>query len=263
MLRILFLGQKWLGEKCFDLLQNIQSDLVKVCGAVSNMRCDVWWKSNHIYQRCHAQGIPFIDNRKRNHEVIGKMIADQKINTLVSVQHPWVIFAETLAQVDFHAFNLHNAKLPEYQGHNTCNHAILNGERFYTSSLHWMSPEVDRGSIAFEETIEIKTDSARSLYDRALVSGQSVFKALLEHWLHGWPIPRKAITGQGVFYPRNSLDSLREIRNIADREEVDLKSRALFFPPFEPAFFQIDGRKQYVLPADFYLFLGEFENKPR
>jgi hypothetical protein len=49
-------------------------------------------------------------------------------------------------------------------------------------------------------------------------------------------------------YPRNALSEHREILNTADEVEVDRKSRAFWFPPFEPAFYRTVGKKYYVVP---------------
>lgn len=260
MIRILFLGQKWLGERCFDILQKLQSDSVCICGVVSNSSTEVWWQTNTIYQRCLSTGIPLIANDKRNDAAIVSMIAEMNVNTIISVQHPWIIPQESISLVNDRAFNLHNARLPTYRGHNACNHAILNGDQYYTSTLHWMVAEVDAGAIAFEETVEVAPDdTARSLYEKAIESGQMVFQRLLSHLMQRQPIPHKPISGTGVLYSRNSLDHFREIRDITNPEEVDRKSRALFFPPFEPAYYRLSGKKHYVLPANFHVFAHEFK----
>jgi methionyl-tRNA formyltransferase len=257
--RILFLGQKWLGEQCFDLLQSDQYDSLRICGVVSNVSTRVWWKSNKIYQHCMTEGIPFMDNNGRNNKAIKAMITNLDINIVISVQHPWILPPDILSLVNFNAFNLHNAKLPEYKGHNACNHAILNGERYYTSTLHWLETKVDTGAIAFEETLDIAPDdTARSLYEKALQSGQTVFRELLDHLLHQKPIPREPMVGDEIFYPRGSIDQFREIKDILDPDQVDKRARALFFPPFEPAYYLLSGRKHYVLYGNFQPFVCEF-----
>jgi methionyl-tRNA formyltransferase len=175
------------------------------------------------------------------------------------VQHPWILPDKILAQAGFHAFNLHNAALPLYKGHNTCNHAILNGDEIYVSTVHWMVAEVDSGPIALEESVQIAPDeTARSLYQKALTSGEIVFRRLLELLLSGSPVPRTPMLGQSVFYPRSSLDALRDITDLPDATVADRRIRALFFPPFEPAYLRVAGRKQYVLPARFVDFAAEF-----
>jgi methionyl-tRNA formyltransferase len=258
-IRVLYLGQKWLGEKCFDLLNGLQKDLLQICGVTSNADEKMWWRSNRIFQKCKSNGIPFIANNKRNNDAIKKMVIDCNVNTILCVQHPWILPEETLSLVNYRVFNLHNAKLPDYKGHNTCNHAILNRERYYTSTIHWMVADVDTGPIAFEETIEIDpNDTARSLYERAIGSGVNIFEKLIEHLILEKPIPRKPITGEGFYFSRNSLDTLREVKNVCDLEEVDRKVKALYFPPFEPAYYLLEGEKYYLVPRNYSIYAKEY-----
>jgi methionyl-tRNA formyltransferase len=258
--RILFLGQKGAGEQCFRLLKYAQSDTLRICGVVSNVSKEVWWGSNTIYQQCVSEKIPFVPNDKRNNDLISALIGEQGINIIVSVQHPWILPVDILSAVNFNAFNLHNAKLPEYKGYNSCSHAILNGERFYTSTVHWMAEKVDMGAISIEETFEISPDeTARSLYEKAIRAGLSAFGKLLDCLRRQEPMPKKPIAGEGTFYPRNSLDGLRRIENVLDVEEMDKKTRAMYFPPFEPAYYLVSGTKIYMFPERFISFVNEFE----
>ena len=50
--------------------------------------------------------------------------------------------------------NLHNAKLPDYRGHNSISHEILNGETKHTTTIHKIAKEVDRGEILLEKEID-------------------------------------------------------------------------------------------------------------
>lgn len=63
-------------------------------------------------------------------------------------------------------------------------------------------------------------------------------------------LPRLAMPSGGMFYGRNSIDGLREIKNLADINDVKRRSRAFYFPPFENAYFMIDGQKFYIIPSD-------------
>jgi methionyl-tRNA formyltransferase len=254
MIRILYLGQKPIGERCFDILRDAQSSSLQISGVVSNANDDVWWKSNAIYRECVRGGIPFISNDKRNNREIENLIIRNEINAIISVQHNWILPGEILSLVNNFAFNLHNAKLPGYKGYNACNHAILNGERYYSSTVHWMAEEVDAGGIAFEESFEIgPKETAKGLYERASRAGETAFRKLVDHLAAGKPIPNVPALGAGTFYPRNSLGALREIKKIEDVQEVDRKARAFYFPPFEPAYFILDGHKFYVLPVIEYV----------
>lgn len=259
MYNVLFLGQKWAGERCFDLLTQRLGSQMRLCGVVSNTSPDVWWRSNRIHRTCVGQRIPFVGNERRNNDAIRELMDSLKVNLLLSVQHPWILPPDILARVNYQGFNIHNARLPEYKGYNACNHVILNQETEYISTLHWLVDLVDAGAVAFEESVPIlPEDTARSLYDKALDATEVLFTRLLDCLLEGKPVPRIPIQGEGTFYPRDSINALRQIQDPTDAAEVDLKSRALFFPPFEPSFYLLDGKKVYVLPVGFERYAHEF-----
>jgi methionyl-tRNA formyltransferase len=257
---ILFLGQEKLGEKCFEILHRSQTGSVQICGAVSNMESNVWWKSNGIYDHCQREKIPFIDNREQHDDEIRQIIRDQGINTILSIQHPWTLPEDTLAQVDGRAFQVHNAKLPDYRGYNGSSHAILNREPVYGATIHWMTGTEDLGDIVTENAVFVDAkETARSLYDKATMTGINAFRELLRWMLIDSPIPRKPMDGEGTYYSRDSLDAFRKIDDPADAEEVDRKARAMYFPPFEPAYFVASGKKHYVLPERFITYAQEFD----
>ncbi len=248
-----FLGQKPIGERCFARLRAC-AGRIRLVGAVSNIGSDApynWWKSDAIHRACMRDGIPFVSNERRNEEALAELIGAHGANAIISVQHPWILSAAILKLVGFRAFNLHNAKLPDYRGYNSISHAILNGDQTYTSTIHWMAETVDTGDIAFEETVAIESDdTARSLYDRACAAGERGFERLIDHLQRGADIPRVPIAGEGRFFGRRSLDALREVVDPGDPREVDRKTRAFHFPPFEPAYCTVDGARRYLIPGN-------------
>lgn len=258
MTTVLFLGQKWLGDRCFDRL--VHHPEVRACAVVTNPAPTAWWRSNGVQVRAEALGIPTVSCEHRNEQEIEALLDEHRPDAIVSVQHPWIISERFLTAVDGAAFNVHAAKLPEYRGYNAASHVILNGDATHTVTAHWMTAGVDEGDIAFEETIDVRPDeTARGLYERSLEAGEVVFDRLLDA-LAAPPesIPRRRPDGVGRFYPRSSLDDAREIQDHTAQDDVDVRSRALFFPPFEPAYFLRAGRKHYVLPEGFARFAHEF-----
>lgn len=188
-----------------------------------------------------------IDTDSRNVGKILDAIEKYHINTIISVHYGWVLPAEALKAVNYNAFNLHNAKLPNYKGFNMISHMILNKEKTATTTLHWMDDEVDMGNVAFEITFDIlPTDTSRTLYDKLDQAARENFNQLATALKTGREIPKKPIQGTGTFYSKHSLDALKQITNPTDFDEVDLKSRAFDCTPFEPAYYMVNGVKFYV-----------------
>jgi methionyl-tRNA formyltransferase len=148
------------------------------------------------------------------------------------------------------ALNFHNAGLPEYQGHNCCNHALLNEDRSYRTTVHHLSFEVDRGDIAYETVVDVDGDeTAHSLYVKSNAAAISLFEKAISALDLREPLPRRAQSGEPRFFHRNSIDELRDATNVNDTRRVDRIARALYFPPFDPAFILRSGERQPLLPA--------------
>lgn len=249
-MRILFLGQKPIGEKCFDILMEHRNNDLQIIGAVSNeIKENVWWNSNHIYEICVKEDIKFIDNRRKNEQQIIKLIKEENIDFIISVGHNWILSHAVLEAVMYRAVNLHLAKLPDYKGNYTYNHAILNKEKTYGVTLHWMEERVDTGDYPqINEFPIMKKDTAFSLYHKSLLEGEKLFTEFVKQLCNNEKLPKASMVGEGCFYSKHSLEGLREIKTTVDYEEIKTKSRAFYFPPFEAAYFLIDGQKFYITP---------------
>lgn len=139
--------------------------------------------------------------------------------------------------------NLHPAPLPAYRGCNSYSHAILNGDRAYGSTLHYVDAGIDTGPIIAQTTVPIhEGDTARLVHDRAQVASVSMFAAWWARILAWEQRPGDAISAaspwdsyqqmhsQARYYRRDSLEAFRDL---ADHHPSthDRIRRALTFPP--------------------------------
>ena len=247
MNKILFLGQKSFGEKCFKYLINNKFENIQLSAIVSDISKNNWWGSNEIF--LNKKNFTFLDNNFRNTEKINEIISLKKINTIVSVQHPWILDKSTLEKVNYNAYNFHNAKLPEYKGNKVCSHVILNGESHHYSTLHFIAEKVDMGQIIFEKSCSVEVqETSETLFRKGEIMGFELFKKFISYLESDKIFPRKTIKEKGTFYKLDSLEELKEINDINDIDEVDKKSRAFCFNGFEPSYFFLNGEKFYVYP---------------
>ncbi len=171
-------------------------------------------------------------------------------DALISVQYGWILPEAVLRAVGGSAFNLHNAKLPDHRGHNAMSHVILDGDASHTVTLHWMQARVDTGFVAFEASIPVAADeTAVSLHRRSTPTAAGLFERWLDAWRGGQALPRTPIPAGGRFHRRDSIAALKRIPDGADLETIDRIARAFHFPPHEPAYFELNGRRLHVVPA--------------
>lgn len=248
--KVLFLGQKPVGEDCFRLLLDEYRDSLEVVGCVTNTSRSVWWGTTGVADRAVEEHIAVVDNAERNEGEIAEILRCHPEAILLSAQHPWILSEGVLSSACGGAFNVHNAKLPDYKGHNSCNHAIYNGESTYTCTVHRLVADVDMGAIAFEETFAIDPgETALSLYRKAREAGARAFGRLLHALASDHEVPAVPVAGEGRFYGRHSVEGLKRIPDIADAEDVDRRVRAGYFPAFGYAYYELGGRRFYLAPA--------------
>lgn len=84
-------------------------------------------------------------------------------------------------QIDGHTwFNFHPAPLPEYKGRNLCYQAIMNGEKEFGATLHYMDENFDTGDIIEVERFAIhKWDTSETLSERTIDISKNLFSEYL------------------------------------------------------------------------------------
>ena len=189
------------------------------------------------------------NDRRRTDEIIAA-IQDHDVDLLISVQHNWILSKAIIDSIHGCAFNLHNARLPHYQGYNSISHAILNGDTDFYSTIHWMQEEVDAGPIVLEEVTPISSDdTALSLHRKTITAAAVAFEKLLTLLRTGDTIPRRPLEGaEPRFYDKDFLRRIVDVTAVRDPALLDRLARALFYVPHNMAYQTVDGRRTYLVP---------------
>jgi len=190
-----------------------------------------------------------VGDKKCNEEELIDLIHTVRPDYLLSIQYPWILPDNILRRVSGRVLNLHNAQLPDYRGHNTISHEILNGETMHVCTLHWIAEEVDRGRIVKTREIAIQSDdTAYSLWVRSVESALCLLEAWFADLSHGLGFPSGYPVTSGGRYYRKEIAQKKQIPHAATPEIIDRWARAFWFPPHEPAYIRHGQRKLYVLP---------------
>lgn len=105
-------------------------------------------------------------------------------------------------------YNFHPAPLPEYKGRNLCYHAILNGEKEFGATLHYMDENFDTGPIidVWHTTIapyQTAGDVSREVIETAKV----MFSTYLPRILEDFPFATLPNEG-GTYYKKEPIDDV-------------------------------------------------------
>jgi len=150
------------------------------------------------------------------------------------------------------ALNMHPGRLPDYAGLHTHQWAIRNGEAEFGATLHWMTPELDAGPIAYKATFPITPkDTGLSLFVKCINAGADLVVRALCDIAEGKTPPRRPqdLSRRRVYTHRQALDD----RIDWSRSAVDVVSfvRAADYRPFDcptytPTLLTKDGRRVAV-----------------
>lgn len=249
MVTVAHLGSRPLSLDCLRIMH--QHPDLSVKAVVTYPEDHEGWWDGSLNTLASELGYPVIPEAE---------LLEYELDYLISTLYFNILDTEILDHPSQGGLNLHQAELPRYRGSNTFSHAIMNARDDdhwqYGTTFHFMSPEVDEGDIISRKFVDItETDTAWSLYQKTERASVALFEELLPAIVSGeiqeMRTPQEQIDGKRYFFSKSSLDGEKHIPMEAfvdsDTElRVYDKIRALHFPPFEPAFTTIDGRKIYL-----------------
>lgn len=257
MTAVAFLGSHDLGVDCLDELAETSEIEIEVVVTYPPNE-DSWWDGS-VYERASALGYPVltIDEERE--------LLTYDVDYLLSVYYPNILGEEFLTHPNELALNLHQAELPRYRGSNVFSHSIMNAREDdywrHGTTLHVMAEQVDAGDIVDRAFVEItEDDTARTLYekveDASLELFEEVLPAIVSGEVHDMRTPQEEFDGKRYFYTKDSLDGekripLDHLTDASDRLAVYDTIRALDFPPFEPAYTDLGGKRIYLTKTSY------------
>ena len=155
------------------------------------------------------------------------------------------------------ALNFHPAPLPDYKGCGVSSWGIINGEKWWGVTCHFLSKDFDDGNIVAIDRFNIDINHIRTGYDLSIFSwGKSFdqFVQILDQLLDGIVLGGEK-QGEGHYYSKVDIENAKRIGMDISSEKLDRLIRGLWYPPFEGAFFEIEGKRYYLINQE---ILNEF-----
>lgn len=163
--RVAFLGRKALGAKCLRYL--LARSYVGVVLVVTVPKgYEGWWGKDEVYEIATRNGIDVVGEDEQD------KILEYDIDLIISVLYPKKVHKRVLDHAKMGGVNLHAGHLPNYRGVHLYSHAILEGERRYGATLHYMDADFDTGPIIgvkrFDLTPDITAGELRECTEKVL-----------------------------------------------------------------------------------------------
>lgn len=133
--------------------------------------------------------------------------------------HPW--------------FNFHPAPLPEYKGRDLCYHAIMNGEKEFGASLHYMDENFDTGDIIYVHKFPILPHyTAEDVSTAAMGLAETMFSLYLPDILENTVFPRIPNIG-GTYYKKGGIEDEIPLHDIPLSRWIRAVTYKNFYPKID------------------------------
>lgn len=160
------------------------------------------------------------------------------------------------------AINFHPAPLPYYRGRGTTSFAIINKEKQWASTCHYLAEKFDEGSIVerrwFDITPQLQTGRALSMYSWEICV--EMLNDTIEKILEGQTLSGEKQELEGKYYSMKTLQNIKRITidELQNADELSRKVGALWFPPYEGAYIEVKDKKFFLINEEIF---KEISNK--
>lgn len=239
-MKIIFMGRK---KYAAEMLQWTVSQGIEVALVCT----DSQFSNSPTMLKAQSLGIPVVSMEEAEAYVEAH---PGEIDLVVSYLYWRKIKKPLIEGPNFGCINFHPAILPDWRGTAGYNVAILNKLPEWGATAHYVDETIDTGSIVkiYKFNFDYRTETAYTLEKKTQNIQMELYKSVLLDVLEKGRLeclPQKK--EDGVYISRDKMNAMKKLE-ISDLESVDLDLliRAFWFPPYDGAGIEIDG-KYYTL----------------
>ena len=149
MLKIGYFADGPWSHKALDLLlADPQLEVIFICARYSNP--DLYLK-----ERAGEIGIDYHETKNVNDEDFSKKIKAHQCDIFISMSFDQILKKKLYSQPRLGTINCHAGKLPMYRGRNVLNWVLINDEKEFGITVHYIDDGVDTGDILLQQTYPI------------------------------------------------------------------------------------------------------------
>ncbi len=245
---IIFLGSKDIGFDCLSyLIQKASALNLEIKGVLTKVNA-LSSSAKNIPALCAENQIPVLENL----EALWK---EEAVDFLYSVQYHKILKQKHIDKARVVAVNLHMAPLPDYRGCNQFSFAIIDEAEEFGTTIHQMSTKIDGGAILFEDRFSISKEIwVKELHAKTVNASLELFKTSLAHLVQGnySPVEQASYynSRSSSFHFRKDIEAAKCLSLDWSKRRLERHIRACYFPPFEPPYFNLGGKRVYVQVED-------------
>tara|TARA_B100000787_G_scaffold165478_1_gene149422 strand:+ start:5844 stop:6716 length:873 start_codon:yes stop_codon:yes gene_type:complete len=199
-IKVIFLGYLWPLIKVLHSLERVS--LVGVGLEPNRISSDATWVL------CKDAGIQTFDASKIHSSASMENLLKGGVDIVVIGAFGQILDKKILCSPVHGVLNFHPSLLPSYRGGSPIEEMLIRGDKEGGVTLHWVSEEVDEGSIVSNARIRITSlDDYATLLEKGLQQGVSLLKDLFAIDIKNWP-SQDRLAEPTFFPPRKEVDGV-------------------------------------------------------
>lgn len=239
-MKIIFMGRKKYAAEMLKWTIQQGIEVVAVC-------TDSQFSNSITMKTAQSLNIPVITMEEAEELVLN---SDNEIDLVVSYLY-WRKIRKPLIELPkFGCINFHPAILPDWRGTAGYNVAIMNKLERWGATAHYVNENIDTGDIikVYDFSFDYRIETAQSLEKKTQQIQMDLYKNIILDVIDKGRLdclPQEE--SQGTYISRKQMEDMKKID--IEKDDIDLKIRAFWFPPYDGAYIEINGVK-YTLVND-------------
>lgn len=242
-MKIIFMGKK---KYSAELLEWTLKNNIEIEAVVT----DSHFPNSPTAKKAKNLGIPIISMEEAESILSDE---DHEIDLVISYLFWRKIKEPLISSPKFGCINFHPALLPDWRGTAGYNVAILNKLTEWGATAHYVNSNIDTGDIirTYKFNFDYRLETAQTLERKTQEILKQLYKSvLLDIKEKGKLSSTKQSYKDGKYISRKEMETMKKID--LEKDDIDLKIRAFWFPPYDGAYLEINNQK-YTLVNKFLL----------
>lgn len=237
IMKIIFMGRK---KQSADLLEWIVDNGIEIVAVVT----DSQFSNSPTMAKANSMNIPVISMEEAEEYVTSH---SGEIDLITSYLYWRKIRKPLIEGPKYGCINFHPAILPDWKGCGGYNMAILNRLKEWGVTAHYVDEDIDTGKIIEVDrfTFDCKTATAMSLEKVSQEKLVDLYKRIILQ------VKEKGIlstvnvdNSKGTYISRKQMNDMKKITDEdLKSDNLDYKIRAFWFPPYDGAYIEVNGKK--------------------
>ena len=245
-MKMIFMGRKNYAAELLAWTVKQGIEVVAVC-------TDNQFPNSPTAAKARQLGIPVISMEEA--EALSER---EPIDLVVSYLYWRKIRKPLIENPAYGCINFHPAILPDWRGTAGYNVAILNKLSTWGATAHYVSPEIDAGNIikVFDFKFDYRIETVKTLEKKTQEIQMELYKSVILDVMEKGILPSTEQKPEdGVYISRDQMEAMKKID--PDKDDIDLKIRAFWFPPYDGAYVTIKGKKYTLINRDILASLAD------